>query len=264
MLETLRRRFRGRTWVPVTLGLSGARVWRIDDVYVKTIELAHWRDSGFGLAVEAERLRWLATQHIRVPDVIELERDDQFEWLITSALEGRTGADPWPEAQRTAVVDALADIALMLHALPIEACPFDRRLDVMVPEALLAAREDRIDLDEMDAERVGWGADKLCEVLVATRPAVEDPVVCHGDFCLPNVLLDPESLEFVGLIDVARAGVADRHLDVALITRSLSHEANSQFDPAMASRFIERYTHGSGAAITEDQLAFYRLLDEFA
>jgi kanamycin kinase len=262
VLDSLRTRFRGRTWVPVTLGMSGARVWRVDDMYVKTIELDQWR--GAGLDSEAKRLRWFATQGIRVPEVIELDRDDQFEWLVTRGLDGRTAADPWPEAQRAAVVDVLADIALGLHALPIEACPFDRRLAVTVPEALSAARDGRIDLDDLDAERVGWTAAQLSDALIEARPQTEDPVVCHGDFCLPNVLLDPETLDFAGLVDVGRAGVADRHMDIALITRSLGHKMNSQFEPDLTSRFIDRYVARSGATITEDRLAFYRLLDEFA
>jgi kanamycin kinase len=264
VLDSLRQRFRGRTWVPVTLGLSGARVWRVDDVYVKTTEHAHHRDASHELAAEAERLSWLAARGIRVPEIIESGQDEQFAWLVTSALDGRTAADPWPEEQRAAVVDALAEIALALHRLPVECCPFDRRLAVTVPEALLAAKNGQVDLDDMDAERVGWSAAQLCDALVATRPETEDPVVCHGDFCLPNVLLDPSTLEFAGLVDVGRAGVADRHIDVALITRSLGHEMNSQFGPEHAARFIGRYVERSGSEITETKLAFYRLLDEFA
>jgi kanamycin kinase len=267
VLETLRERFRGRPWVPVTLGLSGARVWRIDGhptFYVKTTEHAEVGDTGAALTAEAERLIWLATQGIRVPEVVEAGSDQQFAWLVTTALVGRTAADPWPEAQRAAVVDALADIALSLHALPVEACPFDRRLPVAIAEALRAAEEGRVDLDDLDAERAGATAAELVDALVRTRPVVEDPVVCHGDFCLPNVLLDPETLALAGFVDVGRAGVADWHTDIALITRSISHEMNNQFPPEYANRLTERYTAATGAMIDPDRIAFYRLLDEFA
>jgi aminoglycoside phosphotransferase len=266
VLDSLRRRFRGRTWVPVTLGLSGAKVWRLDGnpvLYVKTTEHAQHHDGGTSLRAEADRLRWLAARGLRVPEVVDAGVDDQFSWLVTTALAGRTAADPWPEAQRSAVVDALADIASTLHAVPTDGCPFDRRLAVVVPLALEAADRDLVDLVDLDAERSGWTATQLAEALLATRPHDEDPVVCHGDFCLPNVLLDPSTLEVVGLVDVGRTGVADRHADIALITRSLGHDMNSQFGPDYAHRFIDRYVALSGASITDAKLDFFRLLDEF-
>jgi aminoglycoside phosphotransferase len=267
VLETLRERFRGRSWVPVTLGLSGARVWRVDGdptYFVKTTEHAQVGDVGESLAAEAVRLEWLAAQGVRVPEIVDTGADEQFGWLVTTALSGRTASDPWPEAQREAVVDALADIAVSLHALPVDGCPFDRRLPVTVREALQAAESGRVDLDDLDTERAGWSAARLVDALVRTRPRDEDPVVCHGDFCLPNVLLDPDTLALAGLVDVGRAGVADRHADIALITRSIAHEMNDQFPPTYADRLIDRYAAVTGVTIDPERIAFYRLLDEFA
>jgi len=248
--------------VPVTLGMSGARVWRLDGtptVYVKTTEHAHCHDDGTGLAAEAERLAWLASAGVTVPEVVEVGADDQFAWLVTTALNGRTAADPWPQTQRSAVIEVLADIVLALHAVPVGDCPFDRRLAVRVPEALKACA----DLDDLDEERAGWSAAQLVDALVTTMPTSEDLVVCHGDLCLPNVLLDPETLACAGLVDVGRAGAADRHSDIALMARSIGHEINDQFDPACAQRFLDRYAAGSGVLISSEKLEFYRLLDEF-
>jgi aminoglycoside phosphotransferase len=268
VLDSLRRRYRGRSWTPVTLGLSGARVWRVEGspaVYVKTTEHSECRDSRFSLAAEADRLRWLATQGIPVPEVVEVGSDDQFAWLVTTAVAGRTAADLWPLDERDAVVDTLADIALALHALPVDLCPFDRRLAVTVPDALDVAAKGLADLDDLDAERTGWTSEQLVDALQRTLPASEDLVVCHGDFCLPNVLLDTSTHEVTGLIDVGRVGVADRHQDLALLTRSIRHEMNAQFTDGHADRFLRRYIAGSPGvtAPRPELMAFYRLLDEF-
>lgn len=267
MLETLKEKFAGRSWTPVTLGFSGARVWRIEGVrplFVKTTEHAVYRDDGADLAAEAERLQWLAGQGIPVSDVIDAGADDRFAWLVTAAVPGRTAADPWPEQRREAVVDAIAAMTARLHALPVDGCPFDRRLAVSVPEAIELAGTGRVDLDDLDAVRAGWSAQRLSDELVRTRPADEDTVVCHGDLCLPNVLLDPVTIEVTGLIDVGRAGLADRHTDVALMTRSLSNTLNEQFGSGYADRFVARYAGLTGADITPERIEFYRLLDEFA
>ncbi|HEY7816158.1 MAG TPA: phosphotransferase, partial [Nakamurella sp.] len=89
-------------------------------------------------------------------------------------------------------------------------------------------------------------------------PTTEDPVVCHGDLCLPNVLADAHTGRITGVIDLGRLGVADRHQDLALATRSLG-PANPQFGPDAAQVFLTAY----GLPVEPALLAFYRLLDEF-
>ena len=89
-------------------------------------------------------------------------------------------------------------------------------------------------------------------------------MVCHGDLSIPNVLFDPVTVEFAGLIDVGRVGVADRHADLGIVTRSLGSDRNSQYHPDGARRFLDRYTYlVPDAGIDPAKLAYYRLLDEF-
>ncbi|MBG0814648.1 APH(3') family aminoglycoside O-phosphotransferase [Planomonospora sp. ID82291] len=259
----LRRRYHRHEWNPVQEGMSGAAVWRLDGrpaYFAKIASQPEHPDSGFCLSAEAERLIWLRDRGIPAPEVVEHGTRDGVMWLVTTVVPGRSAAAPWPQGQRDAVVDALADLARTLHALPIDDCPFDRGLAVTLAHARQAATAGLVDLDDLDDERRGWDAEQLLTALEASVPAVEDRVVCHGDLCLPNVLLDPETLEVTGVIDAGRLGVADRYADLALATRSLAEEdLNPQYGPAYAKRFLARY------GITPDpgRIAFYRLLDEF-
>jgi kanamycin kinase len=159
-------------------------------------------------------------------------------------------------AWRPAVIDAIADLTRALHRLPVADCPFDRRLAVAIPEALAAD----VNLADMDAERVGWSRDELVTALLAARPADEDPVVCHGDLCLPNVLLDPATAQVTGMIDTGRLGIADRWSDLAIATRSMTNTGlNPQYGAWAADRFLARY----GIVPDQPKIDFYRLLDEF-
>ncbi|AGZ44190.1 APH(3') family aminoglycoside O-phosphotransferase [Actinoplanes friuliensis] len=229
-------------WEIVTTGQSGATVSRRDGVYRKTSN-----DPRDDLPGEAARLTWLRAHGIPAAQVLSSAPG----LLETAEVPGLPASD-----YRHGVVDALADFTRVLHALPIADCPFDRRLAVTIPAALAAD----VDLDDLDDERAGWTRDELVAQLHATRPVQEDLVVCHGDLCLPNVVLDREGSQVTGLIDVGRLGVADRWTDLALMTRSLSDPGlNPGYGPWAADRFLTRY----GIAPDPAKNDFYRLLDEF-
>ncbi|WP_226961550.1 MULTISPECIES: aminoglycoside 3'-phosphotransferase [Streptomyces] len=211
--RALARRYGGEPWTPVTIGHSGARVLRLADGRYLKVAAADagtrpdgGRDTGFDPLAEAERARWLAGRGLPAPEVWDAGTDGRHSWLLTGALPGRSAAEPWPAERRNAVVDALADIARALHQLPPADCPFDRG--------------------------PAWRAR-------AADPS--DVVVCHGDLCLPNVLLDPGSCRVTGLVDLGRLGLADRLSDLALLSRSLTSDLNPQYGPDHAARLLRRY-----------------------
>ncbi|QWF80324.1 APH(3') family aminoglycoside O-phosphotransferase [Amycolatopsis sp. CA-230715] len=264
MIETVRRRFDRHEWVPVTVGKSGAGVWRLDGsppLYAKAAPRSEHPDAGFDVAGEADRLDWLGAHGIPAAHVVDTGEKDGVAWLVSTAVPGRTAAEDWASGEREAVVDAVADFTRVLHALPVADCPFDRSLAVTVPHARYAAENGLVDLEDLDDERSGWSAARLVTELDGALPGVEESVVCHGDLCLPNVLLDPSTFEVTGLIDVGRLGVADRYADLALITRSLrAGDLNPQFGARFADRFLARYGE---VPVDTTRLDFYRLLDEF-
>ncbi|WP_158882850.1 APH(3') family aminoglycoside O-phosphotransferase [Amycolatopsis anabasis] len=264
VLAELRRRYDRHDWVRVTEGYSGAGVWRLDGnpgCYVKIAGHSAHPDGGFHPLAEVERLAWLREQGFPAPEVREAGERDGSSWLVTTAVPGRSAAAEWPAEHRGEVVDALADLARELHSVPVEECPFDRRLEVTVPHARQAAEAGLVDLEDLDEERAGWPAARLVEELDRTRPDREELVVCHGDLCLPNVLLDPDTRKVTGVIDVGRLGVADRYADLALATRSLaSDDLNPRYGPELADRFLARYGERD---VDVERIAFYRLLDEF-
>lgn len=224
----------------VTTGQSGAGIVRVAGTYRKE----SLTDDLLG---EAARLTWLRAQGIPAAEVLECGPG----LLVTAEVPGRPADDDWPLALRSHVVDALAELTRALHSLPVADCPFDRRLAVTVPAALAAD----VDLDDLDDDRRGWTRDRLIAELLATRPAGEDVVVCHGDLTTQNVLIDPETLTVSGLVDAGRLGVADRWLDLAVATREL---ADGLGDAAAA-----RYLSGCGVEPDPAKQTFYRLLDEF-
>ena len=71
--------------------------------------------------------------------------------------------------------------------------------------------------------------------LEATAPDDEDLVVCHGDYCPPNVLL--EGGRVTGYVDLGELGVADRWWDVAVGAWSVGWNFGEELEPL----FYESY-----------------------
>jgi aminoglycoside phosphotransferase len=249
-------------WELVSTGNTRAVVRRSPDgrAYAKT---------GSGpvreeLSDERDRLLWLSTTDLPAPPVLDWVDDGETATLTTAAVPGVPLSDLPPPATGDGA-KALGTFLAALHVIRHDACPFERWLAVTVPLARVNVAEGRVDEDDFDVERAGSSAESLLEDLLARRPRAEelelgDLVVCHGDACLPNVLVDPDSFEVTGMVDVGRLGVGDRHLDLALAARSVSDTSlNRAYGPAAAEAMLAAY----GLPADPWRLEFYRLLDEF-
>lgn len=249
-------------WEQVSTGRSGADVRRSPDgtAYAK---------SGTGivrddLVAERERLTWLADTDLPGPEILDWDDDGETVVLTLRTVPG-VAMSELAGADASAAVESLGRFLARLHATPRDSCPFERWLAVTMPIARVRVDEGLVDETDFDAERASRSAHELLAELVDRRPRAEqlevgDLVVCHGDACLPNFLVDPESHEVTGMVDVHRLGVADRHLDLALATRSTADlTLNPGFGPEAARALVAAY----GRDADPWRLDYYRLLDEF-
>lgn len=211
------------------------------------------RGSRQTLLPEAERLRWLQGK-LLVPHLLDYRKVEDREILWMSAISGTHAADPTWEERLPDMVSAIAKGLKTVHSLDITNCPFDCRNSVRIEEARLHLENGWVDEADFDENRQGCSAAELFEQLQRTVPSNEDLVFTHGDYCLPNILLDQKMN--CGFIDWGRAGVADCYQDIALAVRSLT----SDFGEQWGDLFMECY--GIDDA-DWNKMEFYQLLDEF-
>lgn len=248
--DSLRRVLPAARWEPVTHGESGAGVWRSQRYVVKVQERGGRPVST--LLQERERLRWFRGR-VPVPTVVGYEATATHEYLALTRLPGIPMSDPDALLHPERVTDLLARALRELHALPLRECPFNMTLPVTLRLAWEQVGAGVVDEADFDDERQGWSAAEVWNELVRARPTQEDIVVTHGDSCLPNLILNGEYVE--GFVDVGRAGLADRHADLALTYRSLIRNLDVNY----AERFLDLYGR---SLVDEGKLAYYRLLDE--
>ena len=244
---------RGATWRPVTVGMSGVQTYRLETEGRTARYLKRSPASlGLPLAPERDRLVWL-TGRLPVPEVLHFSEEGDGDYLLLSEVPGQMACDPALDPARVAVL--LAEGLRMIHAVPVADCPFDQRLAVTVEQGRRHVQTGNVDEADFDDLRRGRTAQEVFQEVLETRPAGEDLVFTHGDYCLPNVLLDHARWRIGGFIDWERGGVADRYQDVALAARSLTYN----FDARWAPRLFEAYGLGH---VDQEKVAFYQLLDE--
>ena len=87
--------------------------------------------------------------------------------------------------------------------------------------------------------------------LLAEIPPLDRLVVCHGDACAPNTLLDSKG-EWCGHVDLGDLGLADRWADLAVATWSTTWNYGQGWEEALLDAY--------GIAPDETRTAYYRLL----
>ena len=260
--ESLESLLGGFSFHPVTIGQSGAGVYRLEHPAQATQFLKitdQHVDESFSAKAEAQRLEWLTAKGASVPRVLALVESDGLECLLTTALEGHDASQPWVPEDVPRVIEAMARGLRSLHALEVSDCPFDRRLEMVLPDVWRRVQAGLVEEEDFESHHQGLSAHGLHQMLLERYPASEDLVFTHGDFCVPNVIVRPDPVQLSGFVDLGRAGIADRYQDLALITRSLESEhLNPQFC-GWSPYFLECYGIEPDAA----KLEFYRILDEF-
>lgn len=216
----------GATLTPVWLNRLGGVTFRTDDDrYIR------WdpQDPELHPAGEVARLLW-AAGHITVPEVLAHGEDADNSWLVTAAIPGRSAVDPrWLADPATAVPAVGRGLRALHDALPARDCPFDWGVTARIEDA--ASRGIRVP----DA--------------LHTPPPVDRLVVCHGDACCPNTLLDDDG-QPVAHVDLGALGRADRWADIAVA--AMSTEWN--YGPGWGDALVEAY----GVAPDRVRMAYYR------
>jgi kanamycin kinase len=211
----------GRSITPVWRNELGGLTFRLGDAqYVK------WIATGtpeIDLPAEAERLTW-ALRWITVPTVVDQGVDADGAWLVTSAVPGRSAVDPrWLARPQTAAAAIGRGLRMLHDALPVAECRFDWSV-----ERRLAGRN-----------------------MPVGAPPIDHLVVCHGDACAPNTLLNDDGT-FAAHVDLGALGVADRWADIAVAAWSTEWNYGPGYDDNVYSAY--------GIAPDAERIAYYRRL----
>lgn len=200
------------------------------------------RDGGYylksaprsSLEQEARMTRYFHGKGL-APEVLAYTSGER-DWLLTAKAPGTDCTDARYLDDPKRLCDTLAELLRRLHSVDFTDCPIPDRMTSYRETAETNYRTGNFDNTHFPDN---WGyatAEEAWRVIERDGHLLRTDTLLHGDYCLPNILLNDWT--FSAFIDVGNGGVGDRHIDLFWGMWSLSFNLKTD---RYSSRFLDAY-----------------------
>ena len=158
------------------------------------------------------------------------------DWMLTRQVHGEDCTDSLFLSQPERLAELLAEVLHFLHSQDPTGCPIP---DHTVRYLATAHRNFETGNYRADLFPDNWGyasAEEALSVIRDNAQYLRCDTLIHGDFCLPNIMLDNWKLS--GFIDVGNGGIGDKHVDLFWGAWSLGFNLK---DFKYGARFLDAY-----------------------
>ena len=206
-----------------------AKVWFLDadgGYYLKRTEKG-------ALAKEAAMTRFFHEKGLAA-EVLAYESLEN-DWLLTRRVPGEDCTHAMYLDDPKRLCDTTAELLRRLHGESTAGCPVHRTADYLET----ARKNYEAKAYDMALFPDNWGyasPEEAWHVVEECGKDLQSDVLLHGDYCLPNIMLD--NWKFTGFIDLDAAGLGDRHIDLFWGIWSLGFNLKTD---AYRERFLDAY-----------------------
>lgn len=237
-------------------GLSGSTVAIFADMVVKCEPVSEESENHLAM------LRWLDGR-IDAPRVLEAVVQEGFLWVLMTRIPGEMACGPKCRTDPHRLVRVLADAMKQLWSVDVSDCPVDQMPGAKLARARKTVEAGQVDMDLVEPETFGPdGFDSPAALLEWLQTHIPDcePVLTHGDLCLPNVFL--ENWNCTGFLDLGRSGKGDKWTDIAILWRSLRDNFGGHYGEAVEGFHPDELFDALGIKKDEARLKYHLLMDE--
>ena len=204
------------------------------------------------LSTEKMAMSWLKGR-LKVPSVVCYHEERDTQYLLMTQIVGVSGIHPFAKDDIAGLVREFAFGLREVHSLNIDSCPLDLRVGRYFSWAEGLIERGALDSQLPTGKSRSFLRDELGGIK-AGLPVEEDLVFTHGDYCLPNVLIQDGRLS--GIIDWGYAGVGDRYRDFVAAYYTIGRNLGLEWLPL----FFEAY---GLQELEQDKLMAYRKVHDF-
>ncbi len=216
------------------------------------------RDGGYFLKMapvgalerECELTRYFHTKGLAAK-VLLYTSDLARDYLLTEKVPGEDCLAEKYLDHPQRLCDLLAERLFLLHSMDCADCPVQDHT-----ERYLARVEQGRAIGRQDRSFFPGGSPGEAWALVEEKGhLLQDRVLLHGDYCLPNVILN--DWKFSGFVDLDSGGVGDRHVDLFWGAWTLRYNLKTD---RYRRRFFDAYGRG---LVDEDKLRLVAACEVF-
>lgn len=200
------------------------------------------RDEGYylkrsaknSLRTEAELTAFYHQKGLATEVLSYLSADE--DWFLTRRVAGEDCTHSLYTDDPKRLCDTTATLLRQLHETDYSGCPVPDRIATYCQTA---DHNHRNGLYDTSLFPDNWGyasAEEAWSVVEQGRSSLKSDTLLHGDYCLPNIMLD--NWRFSGFIDLGNGGVGDRHIDLFWGAWSLFFNLKTD---AYRDRFFDAY-----------------------
>ena len=183
------------------------------------------------------------TEHIPGGDAETRGAEDcasyELDWLLTEQIPGDDCTAVKYLDQPKRLVDTIAEQLSLLHATDFSACPIQNHTELSLATAKRNMQNGTYDKSHFPDSFGYKSPDEAWAVVESQGQLLQNNTLLHGDYCLPNIILD--SWRFSGFIDLDNGGVGDRHFDLFWLMWSLAWNLKTD---KYRDRFLDAYGRG--------------------
>jgi len=156
---------------------------------------------------EVELTKYFHTKGL-APEVLTfITYECDHDWLLTAKIQGDDCITlkyiEYPER----LCDTIAEQLVLLHNMDFSDCPVRNHTERYLKTAEFNKQTDNFD------KSFGYASpNEAWTVIEKYKHLLKTDTLLHGDYCLPNIIL--EDWKFSGFVDLDSGGVGDRHVDV--------------------------------------------------
>lgn len=254
--ESIQKHLQGEAYETDRIGMSDSSVLLFRDRVLKIQENTREAEN------EYRMMRWLDSR-LPVPRICAYEVQDGKSYLLMDKCPGEMACSEKYMSDPVLQTELLAQGLKNLWKTDISGCPSDWRLKYKLKQAGFNVKHGLVDMDNTEPGTFGKDGfadpEALLDWLYENQP-LEEPVLSHGDFCLPNLFFDGSTVHY---IDLGRTGIADKWCDIALCYRSLSHNYDGSYGGQRHAGLDDMLLFRKlGLEPDWEKIRYYILLDE--
>ncbi|MFA6368815.1 MAG: phosphotransferase [Candidatus Shapirobacteria bacterium] len=215
--------------------------------------------TGHGLAAKALKqeflaLKYLSDKKINIPKIIDFNYKNNIAQLLITNVQGISSHKLKDSLDKEIILQKTAEALKKFHQINKVKADHLTTIEKDLAEIEKYLSLDVINVENFMANNEGKSPKQIFEYLCRLKQKHDKDSMTHGDYCLPNLLLDGESF---GFIDLGDCGPGDKYKDLSSIEGSIKRNFGSEWIDV----FYKYYD--PLIKVDREKIIYYQLIDQF-